>query len=120
MLRVPPRSTLFPYTTLFRSEHADISRRIHPDWGSYEFNYGRHEVRSFLVSSARFWVERYHADGLRFDAVVSMLYLDYSRTEGQWTPNRYGGREDLEAIDLLRTVNDTLHADFPGTLTIAE
>ncbi|HTX01501.1 MAG TPA: 1,4-alpha-glucan branching protein GlgB, partial [Acidimicrobiales bacterium] len=108
----------FDGTHLF--EHADPNRGIHPDWGSFEFNYGRHEVRSFLVSSARFWLDRYHADGLRVDAVASMLYLDYSRKEGQWSPNRFGGREDLEAIDLLRTVNDTVHADFPGALTIAE
>ncbi len=101
-------------------EHADPRRGVHPDWGSYEFNYGRHEVRSFLVSSARFWLDRYHVDGLRVDAVASMLYLDYSREEGDWTPNRYGGREDLDAIDLLRSVNDTVHTDFPGTLTIAE
>jgi 1,4-alpha-glucan branching enzyme len=109
---------LFDGTHLY--EHADPNRGIHPDWGSYEFNYGRFEVRSFLVSSARFWLDKYHADGLRVDAVASMLYLDYSREPGQWTPNRFGGREDLEAIDLLRTVNDTVRTDFPGTLTIAE
>src|SRR5579871_3321659 len=109
---------LFDGTHLY--EHADPNRAIHPDWGSYEFNYGRFEVRSFLVSSACFWLERYHADGLRVDAVASMLYLDYSREQGQWTPNRFGGREDLEAIELLRTVNDAVHEQFPGTLTIAE
>jgi 1,4-alpha-glucan branching enzyme len=109
---------LFDGTHLY--EHADPVRGIHPDWGSYEFNYGRYEVRSFLVSSARFWLDKYHADGLRVDAVASMLYLDYSRKEGQWTPNRFGGREDLEAIDLLRTTTTTVRTDFPGTLTIAE
>ncbi|MCU1491236.1 MAG: glgB [Acidimicrobiaceae bacterium] len=101
-------------------EHADPSRAIHPDWGSYEFNFGRHEVRSFLVSSATFWLERYHADGLRVDAVASMLYLDYSRESGQWVPNEYGGNEDLEALSFLRQMNEHVHEDFPGTLTVAE
>jgi 1,4-alpha-glucan branching enzyme len=93
---------------------------VHPDWGSYVFNYGRHEVRSFLASSACFWLDQYHADGLRVDAVASMLYLDYSREEGGWTPNQFGGREDLDAIRFLREMNDAVHASFPGVLTVAE
>ncbi len=101
-------------------EHSDPRRGIHPDWGSYEFNFGRHEVRSFLISSACFWLDRYHADGLRVDAVASMLYLDYSRRSGEWVPNRYGGREDLDAIDFLRQMNDAVHERFPGSLTVAE
>jgi 1,4-alpha-glucan branching enzyme len=101
-------------------EHADPRRAIHPDWGSFEFNYGRHEVRSFLASSACFWLDRYHADGLRVDAVASMLYLDYSRSEGDWTPNLFGGREDLDAIRFLRETNDAIHTGFPGVLTVAE
>ncbi len=101
-------------------EHADPLQRSHPDWGSYLFNYGRHEVRSFLISSACFWLETYHADGFRVDAVASMLYLDYSRQPGQWVPNRYGGRENLEAIHFLREMNDAVHERFPGVLTIAE
>ncbi|MGA2209874.1 MAG: 1,4-alpha-glucan branching protein GlgB [Acidimicrobiales bacterium] len=101
-------------------EHEDPRHRVHPDWGSYEFNYSRHEVRSFLISSAWFWLDRYHADGLRVDAVASMLYLDYSRTEGQWVPNRQGGRENLEAVAFLRQCNESVHERFPGVLTIAE
>jgi 1,4-alpha-glucan branching enzyme len=101
-------------------EHADPRQGFHPDWGSYIFNYGRHEVRSFLISSALFWLDRYHADGLRVDAVASMLYLDYSRKEGEWIPNRYGGRENLEAIAFLRTLNDEACAAFPDVQTIAE
>jgi 1,4-alpha-glucan branching enzyme len=101
-------------------EHEDPRHRVHPDWGSYEFNYSRHEVRSFLISSAWFWVDRYHADGLRIDAVASMLYLDYSRSEGQWVPNRYGGRENLEAVSFLRQCNESVHEHFPGTVTVAE
>ncbi len=101
-------------------EHADPRRGIHPDWGSYEFNYGRHEVRSFLISSACFWLDRYHVDGLRVDAVASMLYLDYSRETGGWEPNPHGGREDLDAISLLRQCNDEVQSSFPGALTIAE
>ncbi|HVC24163.1 MAG TPA: 1,4-alpha-glucan branching protein GlgB [Acidimicrobiales bacterium] len=101
-------------------EHAEPGRAIHPDWGSFVFNYGRHEVRSFLTSSACFWLDRYHADGLRVDAVASMLYLDYSRSDGEWTPNRFGGREDLDAIEFLREMNDAVHDGFPGVLTIAE
>jgi 1,4-alpha-glucan branching enzyme len=101
-------------------EHEDPRHRTHPDWGSYEFNYSRHEVRSFLISSAWFWLERYHADGLRVDAVASMLYLDYSRSEGQWVPNRYGGRENIDAVSFLRQFNESIHERFPGVLTIAE
>jgi len=101
-------------------EHADPRRGEQPDWGTLVFNYGRHEVQSFLTSNALFWVDRYHIDGLRVDAVASMLYLDYSREHGQWEPNRYGGRENLEAIDFLRHVNAVLHEEFPGVLTIAE
>ncbi|MFZ0173744.1 MAG: 1,4-alpha-glucan branching protein GlgB [Acidimicrobiales bacterium] len=101
-------------------EHEDARHRIHPDWGSYEFNYSRHEVRSFLISSAWFWLDRYHADGLRVDAVASMLYLDYSRAKGQWVPNRYGGRENLDAVSFLRQCNESAHEHFPGVVTIAE
>ncbi|MFL6197658.1 MAG: 1,4-alpha-glucan branching protein GlgB [Thermoanaerobaculia bacterium] len=101
-------------------EHADPRQGFHPDWGSYIFNYGRNEVRSFLTSSAIFWLDRYHVDGLRVDAVASMLYLDYSRKDGEWVPNRYGGRENLEAIELLRAVNDEICEQFPGAQTIAE
>jgi 1,4-alpha-glucan branching enzyme len=101
-------------------EHADPRKRVHPDWGSYEFNYGRHEVRSFLISNACFWLDRYHADGLRVDGVASMLYLDYSRGAGQWVPNEYGGREDLEAIRFLRECNVAVHDAFEGVVMIAE
>jgi 1,4-alpha-glucan branching enzyme len=101
-------------------EHADPSQRKHPDWNSLIFNYGRSEVRSFLISNALFWLDKYHADGLRLDAVASMLYLDYSRKEGEWAPNRYGGRENLEAIALLRQLNQEVYQRFPGVQTIAE
>jgi 1,4-alpha-glucan branching enzyme len=101
-------------------EHADPRKGYHPDWGSYIFNYDRNEVRSFLVSSALFWLEKYHADGLRVDAVASMLYLDYSRPAGQWIPNQYGGRENLGAIELLRAMNGEVYRSFPDTQTIAE
>ena len=101
-------------------EHALPGKRYHPEWKSYIFNLGRNEVRSFLVSSALFWLERYHADGLRVDAVSSMLYLDYARSAGEWVPNVYGGRENLEAIGFLRKVNDTVHANYPDVLVIAE
>ncbi|HWO73267.1 MAG TPA: 1,4-alpha-glucan branching protein GlgB [Dehalococcoidia bacterium] len=101
-------------------EHAYPEKGFHPDWGSFIFNYGRDEVRSFLLSSACFWLDKYHADGLRVDAVASMLYLDYSRKEGEWMPNRYGGRENLEAIDFLRRLNIDLHREFEGALVIAE
>ena len=101
-------------------EHADPRQGEHPDWGTMIFNYGRHEVRNFLLANALFWVDKYHIDGLRVDAVASMLYLDYSREEGQWIPNRYGGRECLEAISLLKDFNEQLHGKFPGVLTVAE
>jgi len=101
-------------------EHQDPKQRIHPDWDSLSFNYGRKEVRSFLLSNAMFWLDRYHADGLRVDAVASMLYLDYSRKEGEWVPNRYGGREDIDAIELLRAINTEAYGRFPGTMMIAE
>src|SRR5271170_4166268 len=96
-------------------EHADPRLGFHPDWNSLIFNYGRHEVRSFLASAAEHWLTMYHADGLRFDAVASMLYLDYSRKPGEWIPNRYGGRENLEALDFLRQLNVCRYGDHPDT-----
>ncbi len=101
-------------------EHADPRLGVHPDWHSLIFNYGRREVQSFLLSSGLFWLDRYHADGLRVDAVASMLYLDYSRRPGEWIPNRVGGRENLEAIDLLRRFNRAAYARYPGIQTYAE
>jgi len=101
-------------------EHADSRKGFHPDWKSYIFNYGRHEVRSFLLSSAMFWLDRYHIDGLRVDGVASMLYLDYSRKEGEWIPNKHGGRENLEAISLLRRFNEEVYKNYPDVQTIAE
>ncbi|HEY7213142.1 MAG TPA: 1,4-alpha-glucan branching protein GlgB [Thermoanaerobaculia bacterium] len=101
-------------------EHADPRKGFHPDWSSWIFNYGRPEVRSFLISSAHFWLERYHADALRVDAVASMLYLDYSRKAGEWIPNQYGGRENLEAIAFLRGFNEKVCDSFPDVQTIAE
>ena len=108
----------FDGTALY--EHEDPRKGEQQDWGTLIFNYGRHEVRSFLLSSALFWLERCHIDGLRVDAVASMLYLDYSRQEGQWVPNQFGGRENLEAIDFLRTLNTLTHGEQPGTITAAE
>ena len=101
-------------------EHSDPRQGHHPDWASAIFNYGRNEVRAFLCSSAHFWLEKFHADGLRVDAVASMLYLDYGRKHGEWIPNRHGGRENLEAIEFLRFLNETLYRDFPDIQTIAE
>ncbi len=101
-------------------EHQDPRKGFHPDWKSAIFNYGRNEVREFLISSALFWLERYHADGLRIDAVASMLYLDYSRKEGQWIPNRYGGRENLEALSFIRRLNEVAYGTCPGIQTSAE
>jgi len=108
----------FDGTHLF--EHHDPRLGHHPDWNTAIFNYGSPRVRSFLISSAMFWLERYHIDGLRVDAVASMLYRDYSRKEGEWIPNRFGGRENIEAITLLRQLNDTAHARYPDVRTIAE
>lgn len=101
-------------------EHADMRKGYHPDWKSYIFNYGRPEVRSFLISNALFWLDRCHADGLRVDAVASMLYLDYSRKAGEWEPNVFGGRENLEAISLFKEINEAVYLEFPDTQTIAE
>ncbi|MFO7784735.1 MAG: 1,4-alpha-glucan branching protein GlgB [Thermodesulfobacteriota bacterium] len=108
----------FDGTHLF--EHADLRQGLHPDWDSLIFNYGRNEVRSFLLSSALFWLDLYHADGLRVDAVASMLYLDYSRKEGEWIPNAYGGRENIEAIEFLRQLNKEVFNLHPDVQTIAE
>jgi 1,4-alpha-glucan branching enzyme len=108
----------FDGTHLF--EHADIRQRVHPDWNSLVFNYGRREVQSFLISSAFLWLGAYHADGLRVDAVASMLYLDYSRKSGEWIPNQFGGRENLEAIAFLRRMNAEIYAHFPDVQTWAE
>ncbi|PSL27747.1 1,4-alpha-glucan branching protein GlgB [Dyadobacter jiangsuensis] len=108
----------FDGTALY--EHEDPRKGYHPDWKSYIFNYGRNEVRSFLISNAVFWLDRYHSDGLRVDAVASMLYLDYSRKHGEWIPNEFGGRENLEAISLLREMNVAVYTEFPDIQTIAE
>ncbi|WP_063021807.1 1,4-alpha-glucan branching protein GlgB [Nocardia niwae] len=101
-------------------EHADPRRGEQLDWGTYVFDFGRHEVRNFLIANARYWIEEFHIDGLRVDAVASMLYLDYSRGEGQWEPNVHGGRENLEAVDFLQELNETLHRQHPGVVTVAE
>ncbi len=108
----------FDGTSLY--EHEDPRKGYHPDWKSYIFNYGRNEVRSFLISNAIFWLDRYHTDGLRVDAVASMLYLDYSRKHGEWIPNEFGGRENLEAISLLQEMNIAAYSEFPDIQTIAE
>jgi 1,4-alpha-glucan branching enzyme len=101
-------------------EHSDPRQGAHPDWGTLVYNYGRNEVQNYLISNALFWLDKYHIDGLRVDAVASMLYLDYSRKPGEWIPNRYGGRENLHAIDFLKRLNEVAHSRFPGVLTIAE
>ena len=108
----------FDGTHLF--EHADPRKGYHPDWNSYIFNYGRNEVKSFLISSALYWLDFYHADGIRVDAVASMLYLDYSRKDGEWIPNEFGGNENLEAIQFLKEFNEAVYRDFPDAHTIAE
>jgi 1,4-alpha-glucan branching enzyme len=101
-------------------EHPDRRKGFHPDWKSLVFNYGRNEVRSFLISNAIFWLQQYHVDGLRVDAVASMLYLDYSRKDGEWEPNIYGGRENLDTISFLKDFNEAVYANFPDVQTIAE
>lgn len=108
----------FDGTALY--EHADPRQGEHQDWGTLIFNYGRNEVRNFLISNALFWLDKFHIDGLRVDAVASMLYLNYSRKDGEWIPNQYGGKENLEAIEFLRTTNDLVHHYYPGVITIAE
>ncbi|MCF6147944.1 MAG: 1,4-alpha-glucan branching protein GlgB [Candidatus Kuenenia sp.] len=108
----------FDGTHLF--EHADPRKGFHPDWTSYIFNYDRNEVRNFLISNALFWLDKYHIDGLRVDAVASMLYLDYSRKEGEWIPNKYGGRENIEAVSFLKKCNETIYRFYPDVQTVAE
>ena len=108
----------FDGTALY--EHADPRQGEHRDWGTLIFNYGRNEIRNFLISNALFWLRKYHLDGLRVDAVASMLYLDYSREEGDWIPNKYGGRENLEAIEFLKEMNSEVHLQHKGTITVAE
>lgn len=108
----------FDGTALY--EHLDPRQGEHPDWGTYVFNFGRNEVRNFLLSNALYWLSEYHVDGLRLDAVASMLYLDYSRKEGEWVPNQFGGNENLEAISFLKKLNELVHAQFPGVIMAAE
>ena len=108
----------FDGTALY--EHEDPRKGFHPDWNSYIFNYGRNEVRAFLISNARYWLEEFHADGLRVDAVASMLYLDYSRKAGEWIPNEHGGRENLEAIHFMKSMNEAVYGEFPGVEIVAE
>ena len=108
----------FDGTALY--EHADPRQGEHREWGTLIFNYGRNEVRNFLLANALYWLHEYHVDGLRVDAVASMLYLDYSRKEGEWIPNRYGGRENIEAIEFIRELNMLTHAEQPGSITVAE
>jgi 1,4-alpha-glucan branching enzyme len=109
---------MFDGTHLY--EHADPRQGEHPDWGTLIFNYGRDEVRNFLISNALFWLDKYHIDGLRVDAVASLIYLDYSRKAGEWIPNEFGGRENLQAISFIKEFNEQVHAQYPGTLTVAE
>jgi len=111
---------LFKFDGTHLYEHADPRKGFHPDWSSYIYNYGRNEIRSFLISNALFWLDRFHIDGLRVDAVASMLYLDYSRKAGEWEPNQYGGNENLEAIVFLKEFNETVYGTYPDVLTIAE
>lgn len=111
---------LFKFDGTYLYEHEDPRKGFHPDWKSYIFNYGRSEVRSFLISNAMFWLEKYHIDGLRVDAVASMLYLDYSRKAGEWIPNQYGGNENIEAITFLKEFNEVVYANYPDAVTIAE
>jgi len=111
---------LYKFDGTFLYEHEDPRKGFHPDWKSYIFNYGRNEVRSFLISNALFWLDRYHIDGLRVDAVASMLYLDYSRKAGEWIPNQFGGNENIEAITFLKEMNEVVYANFPDAFTIAE
>jgi len=108
----------FDGTALY--EHADPRRGAHPDWGTLVFNYGRHEVRNFLIANALFWLREYHVDGIRVDAVASMLYLDYSRREGEWVPNQFGGREDLDAVSFLKQMNEVIYGREPGIVSAAE
>ncbi len=108
----------FDGTALY--EHQDPRRGYHPDWGTLVFNFGRHEVRNFLIASALFWLREYHVDGIRVDAVASMLYLDYSRSEGEWVPNEFGGREDLDAVAFLKQLNEVIYAREPGIISAAE
>jgi len=117
-----PRDThgLAQFDGTYLYEHSDPRQGSHPDWGTLVYNYGRNEVVNYLISNALFWLDKYHIDGLRVDAVASMLYLDYSRKQGEWVPNRYGGRENLDAIDFIKRLNEVVHLRFPGVLTIAE
>ncbi|MDQ1396632.1 MAG: 1,4-alpha-glucan branching enzyme, partial [Acidimicrobiaceae bacterium] len=108
----------FDGTALY--EHEDPRQGAHPDWGTLVFNFGRNEVRNFLIANALFWCKEFHIDGLRVDAVASMLYLDYSRKEGEWIPNQFGGRENLESVSFLKEMNETVYAEVPGVMTIAE
>lgn len=111
---------LYKFDGTYLFEHEDPRLGFHPDWKSYIFNYGRNEVRSFLISNAVFWLDQYHIDGLRVDAVASMLYLDYSRKAGEWIPNQYGGNENLDAISFLKEMNEVVYSNFPDAITIAE
>ena len=111
---------IFRYDGTALYEHEDPRKGFHPDWKSYIFNYGRAEVKSFLISNALYWLDRFHIDAIRVDAVASMLFLDYSRKEGEWIPNEYGGRENLEAIAFMRELNEAVYSNFPDVQTIAE